>query len=71
MHSVALQALGLCLLLSRLRERSKLSMGRASRFEPIDYIYVDASNSLRNSLQQVGWYDFVKKFRGYSLEVSR
>jgi len=46
-------------------------MGRASRFEPIDCIYVDASSSLLKKLQQVGWYNFVKKFRGYNLEVSR
>ena len=46
-------------------------MGRTSRFEPIDCIYVDASSSLQKKLQQVGWYDFVKKFRGYNLEVSR
>jgi len=46
-------------------------MGRASRFEPDDCIYVDASSSLQEKLQQVSWYDFIKKFRGYNLEVSR
>ena len=49
----------------------ELSVGKASRFEPNDCIMIDASSSLLKSLQRVGWYDFIKKFQGYNLEVSR
>ena len=46
-------------------------MGIVLRVEPIDCIRVDASDSLTSKLQRIGWYSFIKKFRGYNLEVSK
>ena len=46
-------------------------MGRVSRVEPDDCIMVNSNDTLRQKLQQVGWLNFIKKFHGYNLEVSR
>ncbi len=46
-------------------------MGRVLRVEPIDCIRVDASDPLTAKLQRIGWYNFIKKFQGHNLEVSK
>lgn len=46
-------------------------MGRVSRVEPNDCIMVDASDSLRLKLQQIGWLEFIRKFHGYNLEMTK
>ena len=45
----------------------KSEMGRVSRVEPNDRILVDTSDSLRLRLQQIGWYEFIRKFHGYNI----
>ena len=42
-----------------------------SIFEPGDCILVDASDSLRLTLQQIGWLTFIGKFHGHNLEMTR
>ncbi len=46
-------------------------MGKVSRIEPNDYILVDASDSLRLKLQQIGWLEFIRKFHGHNLEATK
>jgi len=46
-------------------------MGKVSRVEPDDCIMVNSYDTLRQKLQKVGWLNFIKKFHGYNLEVSK
>ena len=46
-------------------------MGRVSRVGHDDCIMVDASDSLRLKLQQIGWLEFIRKFHGYNLEMTK
>ena len=46
-------------------------MGKVSRIEPDDCILVDASDALRLKLQQIGWLEFIRKFHGHNLEMTK
>ncbi len=52
-------------------ENQSVQNGKDIQTEPDDCILVDASDSLRSSLLQIGWLNFIKKFHGYNTEVSR